>query len=177
MTLLGLAERPGEIQGFGLLDPGLARELAAAAVASPSTEVCVTVTSAEGYAIGHGCASRTAAPGQRRALRPAGLPRRAARQVEPDHPATALPGLAGHNYRRAVDVHRAAPDSAAGAGPPDGYGTWTLSLPGGRQFTVRLDPVPTFECDHRHQTHGYQPNDRLRHLIQVRDGSCTFPPC
>ena len=56
MTLLGLAERPGEIHGFGLLDPALARELAAAAAASSRTEVCVTVTSAEGYAIGHGCA-------------------------------------------------------------------------------------------------------------------------
>ena len=55
-TLLGLAERPGEIHGFGLLDPALARELAAAAAASPRTEVCVTVTSPEGYAIGHGCA-------------------------------------------------------------------------------------------------------------------------
>ena len=55
-TLLGLAERPGEIHGFGLLDPALARELAAAAAASPRTEVCVTVTSPEGYATGHGCA-------------------------------------------------------------------------------------------------------------------------
>ena len=55
-TLLGLAERPGEIYGFGLLDPALARELAAAAAASPRTGVCVTVTSPEGYAIGHGCA-------------------------------------------------------------------------------------------------------------------------
>jgi hypothetical protein len=55
-TLLGPAERPGEIQGFGLLDPALARELAAAAIASSRTQVCVTVTSPEGYAIGHGCA-------------------------------------------------------------------------------------------------------------------------
>ena len=65
-TLLGLAERPGDIHGFGLLDPALARELAAAAAASPRTEVCVTVTSPEGYAIGHGCARPA------RATRPAG---------------------------------------------------------------------------------------------------------
>ena len=65
-TLLGLAERPGEIHGFGLLDPALARELAAAAAASPRTEVCVTVTSPEGYAIGHGCARPARTPRQAR---------------------------------------------------------------------------------------------------------------
>ena len=62
-TLLGLAERPGDIHGFGLLDPALARDLATTAAASPRTEVCVTVTSPEGYAISHGCArpARTSA--------------------------------------------------------------------------------------------------------------------
>ena len=62
-------------------------------------------------------------------------------------------------------------------GPPGGYGTWTLSIPGGLEFTVRLEPVPTFACDHAHESHAYQPNDTLRHLVQVRDGDCTFPPC
>jgi hypothetical protein len=42
---------------------------------------------------------------------------------------------------------------------------------------VRFDPVPTFDCDHRFETDGYQPSDRLRHLVQVRDGTCTFPCC
>lgn len=180
MTLLGLAERPGEIQGFGLVDPGLARELAAVATASPRTEVCVTVTSAEGYAIGHGCAkpdrgSRSSQAGASSGNSPAGLPARLNLTIR----ATALPGLAGRDRAagRWTFTSRGGPAPPTGAGPPDGYGTWTLGLPGGRQFTVRLDPVPTFECDHRHETHGYQPNDRLRHLVQVRDGSCTFPPC
>ena len=62
-------------------------------------------------------------------------------------------------------------------GPPGGYGTWTLTLPGGRDFTVRLEPVPVTSCDHRHESRGYQPSDTLRHLVQVRDGTCTFPPC
>jgi Domain of unknown function (DUF222) len=61
--------------------------------------------------------------------------------------------------------------------PPGGYGTWTLTLPGGREFTVRLEPVPVTGCDHRHESRGYQPSDTLRHLVQVRDGECTFPPC
>jgi hypothetical protein len=42
---------------------------------------------------------------------------------------------------------------------------------------VRLDPVPTYTCDHRYETRAYQPGDKLRHLVQVRDGTCTFPPC
>ena len=62
-------------------------------------------------------------------------------------------------------------------GPPGGYGTWTLTLPGGRQYTVKLEPIPVTGCDHRHESAGYQPSDTLKHLVQVRDGECTFPPC
>jgi hypothetical protein len=42
---------------------------------------------------------------------------------------------------------------------------------------VRIEPVPTYDCDHGHESHGYQPNDTLRHLVQVRDHACTFPTC
>ena len=42
---------------------------------------------------------------------------------------------------------------------------------------MRLDTVPTYTCDHRYETRAYQPGDKLRHLVQVRDGTCTFPPC
>ena len=62
-------------------------------------------------------------------------------------------------------------------GPPGGYGTWTLTLPGGRELTVKLGPVPVTDCDHRYESHAYQPSDTLRHLVQVRDGTCTFPTC
>jgi hypothetical protein len=190
VTLLGLAERPGEVQGFGLLDPGLARDLAAVAVASPGTEVCVTVTSPEGYAIGHGCArpEHRSRPGQAAAtpgVSPPGLPARLNLTI----PATALPGLTGNHGRAGpwAFIPRGSPASPArtpaspartGQGPPpNGYGTWVLTFPDGRRFTVRLDPLPTFGCDHAYETHRYQPSDKLRHLVQVRDGTCTFPPC
>jgi hypothetical protein len=42
---------------------------------------------------------------------------------------------------------------------------------------VRFDVVPTHECDHRYRTSSYQPGDRLRRLVQVRDRQCTFPTC
>ena len=56
ITLLDLADRPGEIAGIGPVDPDLARDLAAAAAANPKTTWCVTVTDRDGHAIGHGCA-------------------------------------------------------------------------------------------------------------------------
>jgi hypothetical protein len=184
LTMLGLAERPGEIHGFGLLDPGLARELAADAAANPRTEMCVTVTSPEGYAIGHGCARPDRRPRPEQATTSPNLLQGLPARLNLTIPATALPSLTG-NYRRAGPwalTPRGRPTPAArtdahGKGPADGYGSWTLFLPGGRQFTVLLDPLPTFECDHKYETHGYQPSDRLRHLVQVRDGTCTFPPC
>jgi hypothetical protein len=196
-TLLGLARRPGEIHGFGLLDPALARDLAAAAAASPRTEICVTVTSAEGYAIGHGCArpaTRSKTPPAGPAPAPVALPARLNLTI----PATALPALPGPPSH-STPASRAGPGGHPGpphhagqgghpgpwaftpsrkrAGTPGGFGTWTLTLPGGRQLAVRLDQVPTLSCDHRYESGGYQPSGRLRHLVQIRDGTCTFPPC
>ena len=55
LTLLGLAERPGEAHGLGALDPGLIRDLAAAGARHPGSEFCVTITDDQGHAIGHGC--------------------------------------------------------------------------------------------------------------------------
>jgi hypothetical protein len=219
-TLVGLAERPGEVQGFGLLDPGLARDMAAAAAVSPRTEVCVTVTSPEGWAIGHGCARPERAAHPTRSTTGASPPR-AAPSGSAD--AVAVPGgsstarlparlnltvsattLARLAARAASDtptspgdrpwslIPRSAkpsPSAARTAGPPhtagsthealptDGLGTWTLVLPDGRRCTVHLDSVPTLKCDHQHASPGYHPGARLRHLVQVRDGVCTFPTC
>jgi hypothetical protein len=146
-TLLGLADRPGEGHGLGPLDPGLARRLAATAARNPHSQWCVTVTDPHGYATGHGCAKLT----------------RKTRQEKPP-PASSRDGPWALTPRD-------------GPGPPGGYGTWTLSLPGGQQLTVKLMPVPVTSCDHRYESHAYQPNDTLRHLVQIRDGECTFPAC
>jgi hypothetical protein len=62
-------------------------------------------------------------------------------------------------------------------GPPGGFGTWLLALPDGQQLTVRLGPIPVSDCDHRHESRSYQPSDALRHLVEIRDGECTFPSC
>ena len=69
-TLVGLADRPGEIPGLGPVDPWLARDLARAAAANPATTWCLTVTDQEGHAIGHGCARLV--PKDQRGRPPAG---------------------------------------------------------------------------------------------------------
>jgi hypothetical protein len=181
-TLLGLAERPGEGHGLGTLDPALCRALAATAARSPHTSLCVTVTDPDGIAIGHGCA----APG-RLARPPAGpppplaaLPARinltitTARLAElRARPQTGPPGPPGQRETGWALARR-------GAGPPadpDWCGPWALTLPSGQEHALTLEPVPTFACDHRHESHAYQPNATLRHLVQIRDHTCTFPPC
>ena len=55
-TILGLADRPGEITTMGPIDPWLARDLATAAAQNPKTTWCVTVTDKDGHAVAHGCA-------------------------------------------------------------------------------------------------------------------------
>ena len=63
VTLLGLAEHPGEARGLGALDPALARQLAASAARNPRSTWCITVTDELGHAIGHGCAKPARARG------------------------------------------------------------------------------------------------------------------
>jgi len=180
-TLLGLAERPGEGHGLGPLDPGLCRSLAAIAAASPHTTVCVTVTSPEGFAIGHGCARQDRNPRDRNPQGhspPRGPLTSLPARLHVTIPASALPALARPAPRPPGDPPPPwSLTPASHQGPPDGYGAWCLTLPDGRSLTVRLGPVPSERCDHRHQSRAYQPNDTLRHLVQVRDYECTFPTC
>jgi hypothetical protein len=191
-TLLGLASRPGEAHGLGVLDPDLCRDLAKLAAASRYSQICVTVTDSDGIAVGHGCGRR---PGRSAAIFPAQLPDGAAPPLvtlparlnltltsarlsamlpnasgPPGSPGLRKPG-------RWALTRRDARGSPPAPGDPAWCGTWALTLPGGRELVVRIEPVPTRACDHRHESHGYQPNDTLRHLVQVRDHTCTFPPC
>lgn len=199
-TLLGLAERPGEGHGLGVLDPDLCRDLAAHVAASPCSRVCVTVTDSDGIAIGHGCGRPGKQPGAFPGRLPAGapppltaLPARVNLTVTADRLSAMLPGARGHPGTpppRAPAgwalTHCVRPGPASGPSPagtgdspddPEWCGTWVLTLPSGLELTVRIEPVPSYSCDHRHESHGYEPNDTLRHLVQVRDYTCTFPSC
>ena len=113
-TAAGLADRPGELAGLGPVDPWLARDLAAAAARNPKTTWCVTVTDQHGHAVGHGCA------------RPE--PKSRAKRAGPGPP-----GGAGFSFT-----------PASRDGPPGGYGTWRLRIPGGGPgLIVAIDPLDT----------------------------------
>jgi hypothetical protein len=192
-TQLGLAQRPGEAWELGVLDPELVRRLAQAAARSPDSRFCVTITDEHGHAIGHGCckparSARNRASGQDESN---SAPRRdrpqtAARRKLPNGnpgpgpapPGTPVPGSAvpGSAVPGLPGVAIFTPSGRPG--PVGGYGSWTLTLPGApAAFTVDLHPVPVGQCDHRYESPGHDPTDRLRHLVQVRDGKCSFPTC
>ena len=148
-TAAGLADRPGELGGLGPVDPWLARDLAAAAARNPETTWCVTVTDEHGHAVGHGCA------------RPE--PQSRAKRAGPGPPA----GGAGFSFT-----------PASRDGPPGGYGTWRLRVPGGGPgLIVAIDTLATRDCGHRHQARGHDPGVKLRHLAQIRHATCTNPVC
>ena len=148
-TAAGLADRPGELAGLGLVDPWLARDLVNAAAANPKTTWCVTVTDQHGHAVGHGCA------------RPE--PKGTRKRAGPGPP----PGEAGFSFT-----------PASRDGPPGGYGTWRLRVPGGGpDLIVAVDSLSTDPCQHRYQARGHDPGVKLRHLSQVRHATCASPVC
>ena len=170
-TLQGHAALAGENRLLGPLDPAMARDIATAAARSPDSRWEVTVVDEHGYAAGHGVARLRRGAGQE--PRPPGMS------------GCALPARINititQTRLRLLAAHAAQPRSGA---PPGGWDltprtpdTWILALPGGRELAVRFDVVPTHDCDHTHQVDSYQPSQRLRRLVQVRDRECTFPPC
>ena len=147
-TAAGRADRPGELAGHGPVDPWLARDLINAAARNPATTWCVTVTDEHGHAVGHGCA------------RPE--PRSHRKRAGPGPP-----GGTGFSFT-----------PASRDGPPGGYGTWRLRVPGsGPGLIVALDTLDTRNCQHTYQARGHDPGVRLRHLSQVRHATCTSPVC
>jgi hypothetical protein len=171
-TLQGRAKRPGDNRLLGPLDPALTRDLAAAAARSPNARWEITIIDDHGYATGHGVAR----------------PRRGRRQ-QPRPPGPALCALPARVNITVTEtlLRQLAAQPRSGAPPGDWRfarrtgkaedDAWVLTLPGGRELAVRFDVVPTHTCDHRHQVSTYEPSERLRRLVQVRDHECTFPPC
>jgi hypothetical protein len=66
---LGLSDLPGEIAGYGAVDAGTCRDLAAALAAHAGARWCVTLTGRSGRAVAHGCAR--AGPGPPGTVSPA----------------------------------------------------------------------------------------------------------
>lgn len=56
----------------------------------------------------------------------------------------------------------------AGPGPPDRR-AWVRRM--------KITPLETGTCTHGRESRGYQPGPTLRHLIKIRNPTCTAPGC
>jgi Domain of unknown function (DUF222) len=156
-TAAGTGQQPGEARSLGPLDAGIARRLAEAAARHPDSKFCLTITDGDGQAIGHGCCK----PRKRR------KPRKGQRDGPPPPTSSTTPPAPAFTLT-----------PGDGPGPPGGYGSWILTLPGqAGEFIVDLHPVPTGKCGHHYESAGHDPGDLLRHLVNIRDGTCGFPAC
>ena len=166
-TLQGLRDRPGELAGHGPIDPGLTRWLAGAALRHPGTTICVTVTDQDGHMTGHGCARQ---------------PTRAERDRIRAHRNPGPPGGTGPPGSSTGPGLTLTPLPEPGGGGTtqlnSGYGTWVLQRGGGMpELILTLRPVSTDPCDHRLETAAHDPGKELRHLTELRYGTCTGPAC
>jgi hypothetical protein len=111
----------------------------------------VTVTDQHGHPTAHGCA----------------------------RPARAKPGTSRDRGGGTRDGPAFTSDHDHGPPAPGGHGRWRLTTPGpaGSDYTLNITPLAVTDCDHRDESAGYQPSGRLRHLVETRDGECTWPPC
>jgi hypothetical protein len=161
LSLLGWADNPGEVPGWGAVDPALCRDLAARAAAAGSRSGWhLTVTDSRGHAVGHGCAR----PGAR------------AKRAESGKPGAA--GGPGDSAGGPGDGEAGGP-APGGAAPGDAGlpRELTLTLPDGAVLAFTIYPIPVTSCDHRYESKGHDPGRLLRHLTEVRDGTCTLPGC
>ncbi len=198
---LGLSDAPGDAAGFGPLDADDSRAIADALSARAETRWCLTLTDSQGRPVAHGCARAGPPPSQRRVKRPP-RPPDAQETGFPDGPARS-PGdrPAASPHDRPPDGTHDSPtgsphdgpadgthDSPAGGphdgpadSPRDGPGTGAPGAPEarapGKTWTFRLTLLAGGDCDHARETAAYRPSAGLRHLIEIRHATCTYPGC
>jgi Domain of unknown function (DUF222) len=151
----GWSSAPGEIPGFGPLDPRTTRDMMQAASAHPGTRWCVTLVGQDGTAAGHGCA-----PGQ--------------------HPWTPPPAADDPNRYRTGGGERDGPGYPRDGGIPD-PGTTAQQQAAAAEFVrglrVKFAPIAKGHCDHADYTDKYVVPRSLKHLIRARKATCIAPGC
>jgi hypothetical protein len=106
----------GEVAGFGPVDAATGRDLTAMLAASRGSRWCLTVTDADGRAVGHACAR-------------------------------------------------------------SGPGSCESAIGWARGLRARLNILETGRCRHPRQSGSYRPPASLRHLIEIRQRTCSAPGC
>ena len=161
---LGWTESPGDVPGYGPVDADDSRTLAGLLAQRPGNQWCVTLTDPAGHPIAHACARHG----------PPGPPAAPATPGDPAPPP--VPG------QRASPVTR----SPGTPSPPDSHPT--PRSPGHQPTTtpprspdwlrgLTFATLQTRDCTHPRESRGYQPSPALRHLIHIRNPTCTGPGC
>jgi Domain of unknown function (DUF222) len=149
-TWLGLSDAPGHATGYGPLDAGDSRDLAALSARQSGSRWCLTLTGEDGRPVAHGCA-RTG-PGPSGGSRP--------------------PPAVGGSPRPTSGRSRPPPCPSARAsdlGLPTCVWDWLAGITVSKQETG--------DCSHLRESPSYRPPSMLRHLITVRQPTCSFPGC
>jgi hypothetical protein len=164
-TWLGLTDTPGEAAGHGPIDPGTSRDLAARLAAQSGNRWCLTIITPDGRAAGHGCARTGPPAGPGPPVQRTGPP---VQRTGPPGQRTGPPGQrTGPPGQRTGPLGQRTGPASPGAG----------SDPRAWLAGVKIRWFETGDCAHPRQTSAYQPSAVLRHLVKIRDRTCSFPGC
>lgn len=148
-TLLGTGTAPGEIPGYGPVDPETTRDLVQMASAHPQTRWCITTVGDDGAAKEHGCAR-----GQHRWTPPAAHRTGGGNRDGPDSsPEPIQPG------------------------PGDDPQTTAAGFLDRLSVKLALIAAGQEDCDHTYCTDRYHVPQKLKHLIKARKATCVAPNC
>ena len=182
-TWLGLSDSPGNSAGYGPLDADDSRAIADALAARSGTRWCLTLTDSRGHPVAHGCARTGPPPSQRRVPRPAAPPGKPGSGSHDGPAGTPRDGPGSDTSPAAARRDRPGTDSGtspAGA-PRDGPRPGEPSRPRTRApegtWTFSLTLLAGESCDHARETAAYRPTPALRHLMEIRYATCTYPGC
>ena len=170
---LGWTESPGDVPGYGPVDAEDSRALAGQLARTRGNRWCVTLTDLAGHPIAHACARH--GPGGKTSrggpslVGPSpgpGAPGDRACPATPERGTPSPPGAPSPRPRGPTTAHPRGPTTAASVSPvPD----WLRGL--------TFSTLETGTCTHPRQSRGYQPGPALRHLICIRNPTCTGPGC
>src|SRR5579859_7847278 len=189
-TWLGLSDAPGNAAGYGPLDADDSRAIAKGLAARSDAKWCLTLTDSRGRPVAHGCARAGPPPAHRHAQRPIGplgqpgIGSRAgpahspggdigARASPARAPGAGTPGARAPGAGTPDDHERAS--QPGGPGSPGPEPSWT-PMPG-KTWIFSITLLAGDNCDHSRETAAYRPSPALRHLIEIRHATCTYPGC
>jgi len=69
------------------------------------------------------------------------------------------------------------PESASRDGPGTGTAREPEARAAGKTWTFSLTLLAGSDCEHARETAAYRPSPGLRHLVEIRHATCTYPGC